>query len=103
PIFLFFLIACFIRCSKHMTNTAHPQFPRNGALNHVNRRYQQPQRVTTVRGVMQDNPPPPTDRAASPQPALVHTPPQARPLNTPHFRSQKRDSTKVKLVPYQTW
>ena len=82
-----------------MVNTVHTQFPQNS----LPRRLQQPQRVTPVRGVMQDNPPPPTDRAAYPQPALVHPRPQSLPPNTHHFRSQKRDSAKVKLVPFQTW
>ena len=48
-----------------MTNNQRTHLSRNG----VNRRLQQGEVVTTVRGVRQDNPTPPRARAASPQPA----------------------------------
>ena len=48
-----------------MVNTVHTQFSRNS----IKRRLQQPQQVTTLRSVWQDNPTPPRARTASPQPA----------------------------------
>src|SRR2546423_12801845 len=48
-----------------MTNTVHTQFTQNN----VPRRYSTVNAVTTAHGVGQDNPAPPRDRTASPQPA----------------------------------
>src|SRR5712691_4084709 len=48
-----------------MPNTQRIQLSRNS----VPRRLQQPEQVTTLRSVRQDNPTTPRDRTASPQPA----------------------------------
>lgn len=82
-----------------MPNIIPPQFTPNS----VPRRYSTANGNDHCGGVRQDNPAPQTDRVASPQPALVHTPSRSLLMNTRNFRSQKTDSTNVKLVPYQTW
>ncbi len=71
--------------------------------NGLPRRLQQPELVTTVRGVWQDNPAPPRERTASPQPASVQKDTRSRQKETKTTRSQNRPTSKQKLVPLQVW
>ncbi len=88
-----------------MVTTAHTQFAGNGAPNGVKRRFQQNERGTPVRGVMQDKPLPPRARAGTIQPGTVENMTRARhmdtnssrPQNTPKKHSTKRRKKKVSI------
>ncbi len=81
-----------------MTNTAHTQLLQN----RVPRRLQQPEVVTTVRGVWQDKTAPQRVRAASPQPAPQKNMTRTRQTDTKISRSQKH-SNKRKTVQLNVW
>ena len=82
-----------------MSNTQRTQLSRNS----VQRRLQHPERVTTVRGVWQDNPTHPPARTATKQPASeqISTRPTQKKTNTP--ATHRKKSTKRKTVSITIW
>jgi hypothetical protein len=82
-----------------MPNTARTQLSPKS----VPRRSQQPQQVTTLRSVRQDNPAHPRARTATPQPAPHTNVSRAQTIQTPHPRSQTRPNTSRKTVHLTLW
>lgn len=76
-----------------MTNNQRTHLSQNG----LPRRLQQPQQVTPVRGVRQDNPTPPRARTASPQPAPPKNEKRSTPIEmyTTHTHQGKRKTRKT--------
>src|SRR5690242_462953 len=84
-------------------NNPHTHLQQNSQAQKVKRRYQQQQRNTPVRGVVQDKPRSPTAPIASIQPDPIDPPHRAIPLNTKRDRSQNLFASKFKAVKTTSW
>src|SRR5947207_6502119 len=82
-----------------MSNNHHAQFSQK----RVSRRLQQPQRVTTGRGVRQDNPTPPPAREATTQPAPPKNGMRPTPKKTNTARTQQGKALRRKTVHLTLW
>src|ERR1700731_4674881 len=82
-----------------MVNTAHTHLSQNT----LPRRSNIPNVQQPRDGVWQDNPAPPRERAASPQPVTVENDARTRHMSTKTPRPQNRYSSKRKTVPLMSW
>src|SRR6266446_8071405 len=77
--------------------------PTQSGRNVFQRQYHSPNVQQPQGGVRQDNPAPPRERAASPQPVTVEKDARTHQTNNKTSRSQKRSSSKRKTVPAMFW